>query len=599
MTVRIGATLLAVLGLALVSPAAAQEGSPRKSALRVGWAQEPQNLNPFVAQDEENFRVWALNYDLLINFSPKDLGPAPGIAQKWQVSDDRKTVTYTLTPGAKWSDGRPITSEDVEWSLETFAPNSLLFSSYVENISSVEAPDPQTVVVKTTQPDTRMVGGLFVYILPKHVWGEESVKTLTGSYQAKLPLVGSGPWIATEFRRGRLLRMTRNPNFRGRRPAFDEIQWIKYGNTDAVDRALRLGEIDVIPEGQEASFARLGRERNIETISSASGSFTQLAFNLCSRENCPDAKFNPAVQDRAVRQAVGYAVDRERINTIASRKTAFVAHGLLPQSYTDFYTKPAEDYPYDPAKANQLLDAAGYTRTGDGVRSKGDTRLSFDLYVRSESPQNIQAARLVSEMARQVGIEFKVQVVSVDKLTELTTQQKDGKMAPDFDTFIWGWGGDPYDPSLLLSLITTSAIGGNSDSFYSNPEYDRLYQQQSGEFDVARRKEIIERMIAISQRDLPYLVLTVDPALEAYRSDRLGNVRRVCPEQEGDVLCDQVNYAAYQAFTPASATAAGAEEDGSGGLVYALIAVAVVGVAGAAFVLIRRRRRAEQEPLEV
>ena len=69
--------------------------------------------------------------------------------------------------------------------------------------------------------------------------------------------------------------------------------------------------------------------------------------------------------------------------------------------------------------------------------------------------------------------------MSVDKLTELTTRKVDGKMAPDFDTFIWGWGGDPYDPSMLLSLLTTKAIGGSSDSFYSNPEYDRLYDQQS------------------------------------------------------------------------------------------------------------------------
>ena len=65
--------------------------------------------------------------------------------------------------------------------------------------------------------------------------------------------------------------------------------------------------------------------------------------------------------------------------------------------------------------------------------------------------------------------------MSADKLTEITTREVDGKMAPDFDTFIWGWGGDPYDPGILLNLLTTKAIGGSSDSFYSNPEYDRLY----------------------------------------------------------------------------------------------------------------------------
>ena len=117
----------------------------------------------------------------------------------------------------------------------------------------------------------------------------------------------------------------------------------------------------------------------------------------------------------------------------------------------------------------------------------------------------------------------------MDKLTEITTREVKGKMAPDFDTFIWGWGGDPYDPGLLLNLITTKAIGGSSDAFYSNPEYDRLYDQQSGEFDEAKRKEIVGQMIALAQRDLPYLVLTVDSALQAYRTDKLAKPKRSLP----------------------------------------------------------------------
>ena len=122
----------------------------------------------------------------------------------------------------------------------------------------------------------------------------------------------------------------------------------------------------------------------------------------------------------------------------------------------------------------------------------------------------------MAEEAAAVGIDMNVQVVSTDKLTELTTQKVNGKPAPDFDTFIWGWGGDPYDPSFLLGLLTTGEIGSSSDSFYSNPEYDRLFEKQSTVFDTAKRKAIIQRMIAISQRDLPYLVITQDPNLQAY-----------------------------------------------------------------------------------
>ena len=79
-----------------------------------------------------------------------------------------------------------------------------------------------------------------------------------------------------------------------------------------------------------------------------SPSFTELAFNLCSERDCPDAKFNPAVQDRAVRQAVAYAVDRERVNEIATRGTSFVGHGMLPSYYKTFYEMPEQDYPLRP-----------------------------------------------------------------------------------------------------------------------------------------------------------------------------------------------------------------------------------------------------------
>jgi peptide/nickel transport system substrate-binding protein len=590
------ALLVAVAALAVAVtalPAGAQDGA-KKKVLKIGWGQDVQTLNPFVAQDEENFRVWALNWDLLVNFNPDDLSPAPGIAKSWEVSPDKKTVTFTLIDGAKWSDGQPITSKDVKYSLETLGTNGLIFSGYTSNVTKIDTPDDQTVVVHTDQPDARIVGGLFIYIIPEHVYGTESVKQLTGSYQPKLPLVGSGPYVVTEFSHGRILKMERNPNFRGAKPKYDEIQFIKYGTTDAVVRAVKLGEVDGTMEVEPTSFNQIEHVKGIKAVRSSSPSFTELAFNLCSKQDCPDGKFNPAVQDRAVRQAVGYAVDRSRVNEISSRGTSFVGHGLLPTYYKSFYAKPAEDYGYDPDKSNQLLDDAGYTRAGDGVRQKGDVKLSFDLFVRSESPSDVQAAKLVAEDARKVGVEFKVQPVSVDKLTEITTRKNDGVPAPDFDTFVWGWGGDPYDPSALLKLVTSSEIGGSSDSFYSNPEYDRLFKQQTGEFDTAKRKDLIRQMIDLTQRDLPYLVLTEDPVLEAYRTDRIGNVELSCPKPDGGAFCQQVSYEPMLTIAPAEG---GGDGGGGGAGIFIAIAVVVLGVVG--FVLVRRRRGGGREPLEL
>jgi peptide/nickel transport system substrate-binding protein len=597
MRVRLVLATLAAL-LLLAGQAHAQD---TKKVFKIGWAQDPQTLNPFVDYDEEDFRIWSVQYDLLVAFDPDNLGPAKtGLAESWDVSPDKKTVTFHLVKGAKWSDGEPITSKDVKYSLDTLGGNGALFTGYTDNVTSVQTPDANTVVVKTKKPDARIVGGLFIYMLPEHIYGKHSVKELTTTYKPPVPMVGSGPYITTEFKRNRIVRLERNPNFRGPKPKFDEIDYIKYGSEDAVERALSLGEIDMVTEVQEATFDRIGKQEGIKTVKAPSPSFTELAFNLCSKENCPDAKFNPAVQDRTVRQAIAYAVDRDRVNEISTRNTSFTGHGILPNYYKDFYEQPADDYPYDPDRAKQMLDDAGWVLGKDGVRAKGGQRLSFNLYVRSESQTNITAARLVKEMAKEVGIDFKVQVVSVDKLTELTTQKVKGKMAPDFDTFIWGWGGDPYDPSILLGLVTTSQIGGSSDSFYSNPEYDKLFEQEAGEFDLAKRKEIVKQLVALTQRDLPYLVLTVDPTLQAYRADRVSGADLMCPRPGGDLICDEVGYQAWLTLGPPGANAAAktSADSGSNGLLYVIIAVGVI-AAGLIVLLIVRRRRAAREAIEV
>ena len=112
-------------------------------------------LNPFTEVNEEGFNVWATNWDLLVNFSPDDLKPVPGIAESWEVSEDGKTVTFELDPTRKWSDGKPITSADVKWSLETWAPMAYNFAGYTEKVTSIETPDDKTVVIETDPPDAR------------------------------------------------------------------------------------------------------------------------------------------------------------------------------------------------------------------------------------------------------------------------------------------------------------------------------------------------------------------------------------------------------------------------------------------------------------
>ena len=352
---------LALAALALAAPVgAAEEGSESSSVLKIGWAHDPATLNPFVGLDEENYDVWTMSWNLLVGFSTKDLSPTPAIAESWEVSADKKTITYKLDPSQKWSDGTPVTAADVKWSLEELGGHGALFTSYTENITSIETPDEHTVVVKTSQPDTRMIGGLFVYILPKHIWDKVPMKELTGTYQPQLPLVGSGPFIVTKFDKGHILTLERNPEFNGPEPKYSKIEFIKYGNQDAVERAVQVGEVDLDLKVSSGNFKRLGEQSNIEALQASSPSYTQMTFDVCPEELCPDAKRNPAVTDKAVRQAVGYAVDRERINQIAARGTSFVADGILPSYYKSFYSEPEMNYEFDPEKAEEILDEAGW-----------------------------------------------------------------------------------------------------------------------------------------------------------------------------------------------------------------------------------------------
>jgi peptide/nickel transport system substrate-binding protein len=148
----------------------------------------------------------------------------------------------------------------------------------------------------------------------------------------------------------------------------------------------------------------------------------------------------------------------------------------------------------------------------------------------------------------------------------------------------------------MLSFFITDEIGGSSDSFYSNPEYDRLYREQSGIFDTEERKEMIQEMVAIIQRDLPYLVLTEDPNLQAYRTDRIANVEPTCPVETGDLFCEAVSYAGIIPLAPAegaSSSATGTGLDGLAGLIGL-----VVGFAGGVLAT-RGRRRQQAEPLEL
>ena len=188
----------------------------------------------------------------------------------------------------------------------------------------------------------------------------------------------------------------------------------------------------------------------------------------------------------------------------------------------------------------------------------------------------------------------------MDKLTEITTREVNGKMAPDFDTFIWGWGGDPYDPGLLLNLITTKAIGGPRTRSTRTPSTtaSTTSSRASSTRPSARRSS--SQMIALAQRDLPYIVLTVDPTLQAYRTDKLSSVKRGLPgaRRRHHVRPGRLRDVRWRWGRRRRRGGGGGSDDGGSGLTIVLIVVAALVVLGVVVVLLRRRR-AGREAVEL
>ncbi len=360
-------------------------------------------MNPFVGLDEEDYNVWSINWDLLVNFSPRTSRRRPGIAESWEVSEDRKTVTFKLVAGAR--SGPTASRSPPRTSSSRSRPSARRATcSPATRATSPRSrrPTTETVVIKTKRPDARIVGGLFVYILPEHVWGEVPLDELTGSYKPELPLVGSGPYIVTEFERGRIIRMERNPEFRGEPPAFDEIQFIKYGTQDAVERALQLGEIDMIVEVElERTSSGSRRSRTSRRSRAPRPSYTRARLqplpgaDLSRREVQPGDAGRRRCARRSPTRSTASGSTRSRPAAPRSPAT-----GSCPPSTSRSTRSRSRTTRYDPELANQILDDAGWTLNGDGVAEQGRDRALASTSTCARSRRTTSRRRkLIAEQA--------------------------------------------------------------------------------------------------------------------------------------------------------------------------------------------------------
>jgi peptide/nickel transport system substrate-binding protein len=582
--------LLAVLVAGLATVAAQGQDEAGTTIFDVGDPQGIDSMNPLRGVTVAAYEAWNLQYPTLTGKAAKDYSTIPALAQSWTASEDQRTWTYKLRPGLKWSDGKPLTSEDIAWTINTAREEEWLNHTAVVQNLTAEAPDPRTVVVRTSVPDPKLPQ-IDSYILPKHIWGKMSADEREKNDGETS--VGGGPFVLERFEKGQFARFRANPRYWGGRPAVDKVVLRKFNNPDAMVAALRTGELDAAFDMSGAAFKELQKDESIVAIEGYNGSMDEIAINGGDGLKKP----HPALLDPKVREAIGHAIDRE---TLVRR----VLDGLgKPQATLSVSPDPKwtpevpseAEFDFDLERAKQILEDAGYKDTdGDGVREMpgGGQPLNFKYMVRSDSVDARPIAEFFRGWLEEIGIATTERVADDSQLTTII-----GK--GDYDIFAWGW--TPFvDPDTMLSYFTCDQIANDpddptdyyNDANYCDPEYDRLYEQQKVELDDQRRLELVHEMLIRQANWGVYHTLWQYPDLQAYRKDRFtGFVRQ--PAKTGPVIYAQTS-PSYARLKPVTATAGGDDGGGSGGIIAAVV-VAVVLLGAGAFVLMRRRTAYERE----
>jgi peptide/nickel transport system substrate-binding protein len=602
-------TLLAgflLLPLAASSPATAA----KKTTFTVAFTSDVDSLNPFLGVEATSYELWAITYDYLVDYSMKDMSPAQGLAKSWDTSDDGKTWTFHVRGGVKWSDGKPLTAADVAYTYNRVlhgAIEGVNWSTYLNNVTKVTAPDARTVVLTLSQPNA-VLPLLPIPIVPEHIWknvSEKEMKSYAAEPSPGKPVVGSGAFrMVAGTAGGSTFRFERNPDYWAGTPHVDEVDYRVYKSKDPAVQALIKGEVDFVEDINALEVRALKNRPGITAQNGISPLFEEIGFNtgaVDTKTGKPIGDGNKAVQDPKFRHALGYALDLKRIVRSAYQGAALEGSTIVPSAYRNYHWEPpaGEKLTFDLDKAGKLLDEAGYTKGSDGLRRMPDGKPigALRLFARSSAKDSIDTMDFFKEWLSDLGIQSKVTAMDTSKLGDVI-------LSGEYDAFQWDWYVEP-DPDSILSDMTCDQRGGSSDSWYCDKTYDAMYKQQNGEMDQAKRVALVKKMQQKLYTDSPYLVTAYTTTGEAVRSDRFACFQ---PQPDpGGVWLVQYGAHNYSSLRPAdkagdcdgvtsalgaSASAAGTSSDSGGpstGLLVAGGVLVVVLVAGGVVLAMRRR----------
>jgi len=480
--------IVAIIGLVTIAGSAIGQ-QPRHGGTAVFVIDtDPPSLNPALTTGATDDIVGTpMNATLMIIDADGRLRPY--VAESWAVSPDGHSVTFRLRHDVKFQDGTPLTSADVKFTFEEvlakYHPQASKAFAYV---SSVDVPDPYTVVVQFKQPYGpffQLTGG--APVLPRHLYqGTDILKN-----PHNLQPVGAGPFKFQEWVRGDHITVVRNANyFEPGLPYLDQIVYKMIPDPHARTIAIQTGEVDYIHDYyfNRADYAQIAHRPDL--MSKLDPGFPEDDLVIFNVRSAP-------LSNVKVRQAIAYAIDRRQLIERVYRGLGGVSHSAIDTRMPWAYN-PAVDYEriyaYNPAVSEKLLDEAGYLRKAGGTRFQ--VRLTFD----PGHPGFLDMGQVLRDALHRVGID--VQLVSVERNVMINQVF----MSWDFDMTLQNYAtaGDPAVgvQRLYICSDVRKAPFVNA-SGYCNPPVDALFAQGAAQLSQSARAEAYKKVQVLLARDIP------------------------------------------------------------------------------------------------
>jgi peptide/nickel transport system substrate-binding protein len=490
------------------------------------FTQEFDTLNPlytnmwFSTITHQIWNCWAWAFDEVNNPLPVLVKEMPSTANGG-ISADGKVITLKLRNDLKWSDGTPLTAEDFIFTYEMTmnAANTVSTQHPYDKIEKIEAPDAQTVVTTFKDPYAPWTGTLWHGILPKHVLKPafDQAGNINEAAWNHAPTVGCGPFVFEEWESGSFARFVANENYWLGKPKIDEI-FIRFVPDDASQiAALQAGEGDL---GTFIAYPDIPtlEQAGIQVIKAFSGYNEGWYINL-------GEKGHVALKDVKVRQALAYAFDRFSLNE-------GLLLGLTVPASTDWDITPYNDptiapYPFDPEKAKQLLDEAGWKDTnGDGVRDKDGVELVLKYGTTTREIRKDTQAVAQQQLA-EVGI--KVELLNYDSDLYFSSYDQGGPAARgDLDIFEYSTTPQFPDPDtadwLCNNIPSDENPSGTNWSALCDQELNDLFELQATQVDFKERQQTFFKITRIIFDKAYWIGLWQDPDMWAI-SGQLSQVK--------------------------------------------------------------------------